>query len=72
MSVSPCLWDGEDGLMFAYPTMYQDGCRLLVTYSVLEKRAWLEARTHTRQLLGSSQPFLSLKTPNVSLRKCLG
>jgi hypothetical protein len=32
------------GLMAAYPTMYQDGCRLLVSYSIMERRAWLEVQ----------------------------
>ena len=30
--------------MAAYPTMYQDGCRLLVSYSIMERRAWLEVQ----------------------------
>lgn len=32
----------NQGVMAAYPTMYQDGCRLLVTYSIMERRAWME------------------------------
>ena len=30
--------------MAAYPTMYQEGCRLLVAYSIMERRAWLEVQ----------------------------
>lgn len=34
----------DRGLMAAYPTMYREGCRLLVAYSIMERRAWSEVQ----------------------------
>jgi len=38
---------GNESMMYAYPTMIEDGCKLYVAYSKMTKRDWLEVQERT-------------------------